>query len=151
MKGRTVCLAHGGRTPRGVASPHFRTGRHSRDLPTRLAVRFEAAEGDPRLLELRGELALLDARIEELLGQLDRGEGDEANDAPLWREIVALIDRRRHLVEAEAQRLALAEEMLTPSEAMTLVATLTAAVRKHVRDPKVLTAIGEDISRILEE
>ncbi len=35
MLGRTVCLAHGGRTPRGVASPHFKHGRHSKQLPFR--------------------------------------------------------------------------------------------------------------------
>lgn len=32
MKERTVCLAHGGRTPRGVASPHLKHGRHSKLL-----------------------------------------------------------------------------------------------------------------------
>lgn len=32
MNERTVCLAHGGRTPRGVASPHLKHGRHSKLL-----------------------------------------------------------------------------------------------------------------------
>ncbi len=35
MKARTVCLAHGGRTPRGVASPHLKHGRYSKALPFR--------------------------------------------------------------------------------------------------------------------
>ncbi len=38
MRGRTVCLAHGGKTPRGTASPHFKTGRYSRSLPGHLAA-----------------------------------------------------------------------------------------------------------------
>lgn len=35
MTSRTVCLAHGGKTPRGVASPHFMHGRYSTALPFR--------------------------------------------------------------------------------------------------------------------
>jgi hypothetical protein len=30
MRGRNVCLAHGGRTPLGFGSPHWKTGLHSR-------------------------------------------------------------------------------------------------------------------------
>lgn len=35
MRGRTVCLAHGGRTPIGISSPHYKTGIHSRYLLVR--------------------------------------------------------------------------------------------------------------------
>lgn len=31
MRGRTVCLAHGGRTPIGMSSPHWKTGIYSRN------------------------------------------------------------------------------------------------------------------------
>src|SRR5215207_4884483 len=68
MRGRTVCLAHGGKTPRGAASPHFTTGRYSRSLPGHLVATYERARADPTL---RDELALVDAIIADLLGPLD--------------------------------------------------------------------------------
>ncbi len=39
MIDRTVCLLHGGKTPRGVASPHFRHGRYSTLLRARPSSR----------------------------------------------------------------------------------------------------------------
>jgi hypothetical protein len=73
--GAAVCRMHGGKTPRGSASIHFRTGRHSKFVPARLAAKYRDAAQDPELLSLRGELALLDARMAELLGRVDTGEG----------------------------------------------------------------------------
>jgi len=67
---------HGGKTPRGSASIHFRTGRHSKFIPARLAAKYRDATKDPELLSLRSELALLDARTAELLGRVDTGESE---------------------------------------------------------------------------
>jgi hypothetical protein len=74
--GAAVCRMHGGKTPKGSASTHFRTGRHSTFVPTRLAAKYRDATKDPELLSLRSELALLDARIAELLGRVDTGESE---------------------------------------------------------------------------
>jgi hypothetical protein len=63
VTGRNVCYHHGGRTPRGTASPHFQHGRYSRDLPTRVAARYEEAKADTELVSLRQEIALVDVRI----------------------------------------------------------------------------------------
>lgn len=65
------CAMHGGKTPRGVDSPHTKHGRYSKDLPTRLAGRFEQAIKDAELIQLNREAALLDTRIGELLEQID--------------------------------------------------------------------------------
>src|SRR5215218_5374034 len=67
------CKNHGGLTPAGIASPHFQHGRYSRVIP-RVAARLAAAAADPNYLELRQEIALVDARLGELLGRLDDGE-----------------------------------------------------------------------------
>jgi hypothetical protein len=74
--GAAVCRMHGGKTPRGSASIHFRTGRHSKFIPARLAAKYRDATKDPELLSLRSELALLDARTAELLGRVDTGESE---------------------------------------------------------------------------
>jgi hypothetical protein len=80
--GYAVCHIHGGKTPRGAASPHYKTGRYSRDLPTRLAARYQEAQEDPELLNLRSEIALTDALLTELITKLDTGES-----GGLWRAL----------------------------------------------------------------
>lgn len=74
LPGSTKCRIHGGATPRGLASPHLTHGRYSKDLPTRLASRYAEALADTELLSLRDDVALVDARIAELLTRIDKGE-----------------------------------------------------------------------------
>jgi hypothetical protein len=71
IKGRERCRLHGGLTPMGVASPHFKHGRYSKELLTRLQPTYEQALNDPELLDLTNSIALYEARIRELL---ERGE-----------------------------------------------------------------------------
>ena len=63
------CNLHGGKTPIGAALPQFKTGRYSKYLPARLAERYHEAERDPELLSLRSELALVQARLAELISK----------------------------------------------------------------------------------
>jgi hypothetical protein len=79
------CRRHGGKTPSGIASPVFKTGRYSKYLPGRLQARYAEAEGDGELLELRGEIALIDARLADLLHRVDTGES-----GALWAKVRAL-------------------------------------------------------------
>ncbi len=74
MKGKDVCYHHGGKSPTGAGSPHFRHGRRSKDLPARLSERYEEALSDSAYIELRDEVALLDARVGDVLSRVDRGE-----------------------------------------------------------------------------
>jgi hypothetical protein len=68
------CNLHGGKSLKGAASPQFKTGRHSKYLPTRLRERYQEALDDPELIALNDEIALIDARLAELLGRIDSGE-----------------------------------------------------------------------------
>jgi hypothetical protein len=74
VTGSSKCRMHGGVTPFGPASPHFRTGRYSRFLPARLVARYREGELDPELLSLRQEIALVDACLTDLLARVDTGE-----------------------------------------------------------------------------
>src|SRR5215216_2176358 len=76
------CRMHGGRSPRGLAHPSFKTGRFSRSIPSRLSHSYEEALADPRKLELDNELALLICRNEELLATLHSGES-----SALWKRL----------------------------------------------------------------
>lgn len=71
---RTKCKHHGGASPRGPASPHWRTGRWSKSLPSRYRAAYFRATQSRDLLTMREQIALLDARVDELLGQLSRSE-----------------------------------------------------------------------------
>lgn len=75
---------HGGKTPGGPALPQFRTGRYSKYLPQRLLERYRQAARDGDLLALREDLALLDARLADVLQRVDTGESGQR-----WRAVQA--------------------------------------------------------------
>lgn len=73
-----------------VASPTFKTGRYSKDLPTRLQSTYEAAISDGQLLVLRDEIALLEARLGELIQRIDTGEA-----GAVWKGLKAALEEYR--------------------------------------------------------
>src|SRR5829696_9207702 len=75
MHGRHLCATHGVKTPRGLAAPNWRHGRYSKALPVGLQAAYERARTNPELIALRDELALLDTRLEQLIGGLAHGDG----------------------------------------------------------------------------
>lgn len=149
MRGRNVCLAHGGKTPRGAASPHFKTGRYSRSLPGHLVAAYEKALNDPKLLSLRDELALTDAMISELLRQLD--DDSDAKYRRVFRQIMPLIEQRRRLVESEVRHIVLAREMLTAEEAMSLLHAVVEIVIRYLPELKDRQAIAEEIHALIND
>jgi len=149
MRGRTVCLAHGGRTPRGVASPHFKTGRHSRSLPGRLVSAYEKSRSDPRLLSLREEIALVDAMICEVLEDLGTNPTDTQKRRG-FRRIRALVNERRRLVESEVEHIVLARQTLTVDEAMSLMRSIAEVIKRHLPDPSVQASILEEIMGLID-
>lgn len=76
------CYHHGGSSKSGTALPQTTHGRYSKDLPTRLGERFLASRSDPDLLNLNAEIALIDARLGDLLRRVDSGESGE-----LWKAL----------------------------------------------------------------
>lgn len=82
MHGRTVCYMHGGKSLRGIASRTLKSGRYSKDLPTRLAARYQESQADPDLLNLHSEISLTDAFVLDALKGLDTGESGR-----LWQSL----------------------------------------------------------------
>jgi galactokinase len=64
-----------------MASATYKTGKYSKYMPERLLERYHQAEKDKRLLELRDEIALVDARLTDLLIRVDTGEA-----GALWEQ-----------------------------------------------------------------
>lgn len=100
------CRVHGGATPAGVASPHYRHGRRQRwrrALAGQRALleRYEEALADEQRLELANEIALTDAMISLAIERLSTGESGS-----LWADLVAAREefRRAQRLKREAKR-----------------------------------------------
>lgn len=183
------CRIHGGKSPKGAAVNTFKDGRYSKYMPIRLLEKYQQSLDDPELLNMRSEIALVDARLSDLLKRADTGEagtlwekarkanleiqkavhdenygrmlvmaleldrliGDGLADHEMWYEIQSLIDQRRKVVEAEQKRLVAMQQMVTAEQAMALVAGLLSAVKQHVSDRTVLTAVQAEFIRLINQ
>ena len=67
------CKFHGGKSLKGSASPRFVSGRWSKYMPLHLLEKYHEAAQDTELLAVRQDIAMLDARIADLLGRVDTG------------------------------------------------------------------------------
>lgn len=105
------CRIHGGKSLIGQASGTFQTGRYSKLLPARLAARYQEAKTDVDLLALRDEIALLDARMGDVLGTVDTGESSK-----IWKELQA--------VNGELQAAVLAKDNPRVTKAVRSLSTL---------------------------
>lgn len=75
---------HGGRSLVGPALPGWIDGRRSKYLPKRLLADYHASLNDPEKLALDAELAVIDARMNDVLSRVDSGESSR-----LWGELRA--------------------------------------------------------------
>jgi hypothetical protein len=66
-----------------VAHPNFKHGRYAKDLPTSLAARAAEAAANPRLLSLSDDIAVTEARLAALFGEVEQGVS--------WDEVVAAL------------------------------------------------------------
>ena len=78
------CRMHGGRSLFGPAAAGYKHGRYSKVLPARMQQSYQEAAGDDDLLALRAEIALIDARIQDVLKRVDSGESGK-----VWQDAQA--------------------------------------------------------------
>ena len=81
------CKMHGGKSLSGIASGTFVTGRYSKVLPKRLLDRYHEGLADRDLMALTDEIAVVNARLGELIGELDSG-----GQAEKWEAITMGLD-----------------------------------------------------------
>ena len=82
------CRMHGGSTPYGVASPHFKTGRYSKYLGRHRESYEQLIADESKLLDLREHIAALDAVAQRA------AERAAALDTPDFRnDVRKLVDR----------------------------------------------------------
>lgn len=68
------CRLHGGKTPKGIASPHWKHGRYSKYLPQGILDRYQAFANDPETLSLESEIAIIDTRLSMLFERWRDGD-----------------------------------------------------------------------------
>lgn len=91
ITGRKVCRHHGGKSLAGPAHPNWVDGGRSHVLPKRLMADYQASLADSDKLVLNKEIALIDARMADLLRRVDSGESGQlwALLRQTWREYEA--------------------------------------------------------------
>lgn len=95
--GGTVCAMHGGKTPRGMASPHTVHGRYSKHLKGGILKTYRETIADPEILALDSEIALLAGRLADLLERIAGGGPGPRELAAAWAEL----DRARQSKDAQ--------------------------------------------------
>lgn len=93
------CRIHGGKSLNGLAHPSTTHGRYSKHLPTRYLARYNEARDDARLLEFRDDLALLDARLCDVMEQVGNSESGE-----LWKRCKEALRSHDKAKEEEARK-----------------------------------------------
>ncbi len=136
IKGRIRCRFHGGtNTGRiGIASSRFKTGKTSKYLPDRLISQFKNSKVDQNLLELRYEVALVDARIVELTSELDK-KGNVVHFKDIKRSVKKL---KREVAKGA-----------DPNALILVLDSIEDSLNAEVKNSAVWKDIGEQIDRRL--
>lgn len=147
-KGRLVCRMHGGATPRGMDSPHYKHGMKTRDryMSKELALRYNAAATDPNLMSLEMNVALIETRMREILPSVGvAGKSDRSK----WNEIIGLIEAQRRIIDTIGKQQIRAQEALTLDRASVLFTALARAVTRNVADKASLERVLADFQTIV--
>jgi hypothetical protein len=143
------CKMHGGKTPRGICSPHFKDGKRSRYLAHvtgTLRDAYTAAMSDPRLLELTADVALLTGRVVALL---NKGRDDPTAVDAVWAELPRLLALRGKLTLMETERAAATQALLPVSAVVEFGNIVLRAAHAIITDADVLARFQERVVALL--
>jgi hypothetical protein len=128
VTGSTVCYHHGGKTPRGADSPHFKTGIYSSYASARIKDKIgHYIEADP--FDLTNELALTRALLADYLQRFD-GIPLDASSIDL---MTILVDRVRKTVETIVK--IRNDSALTAAEVTYLASRIVGLLDRYIDDP----------------
>ncbi len=133
VNGKGVCHIHGGKTPSGIASPHFKNGRYSKVIPRNLAQLYTEALDDPDPLSLTDDVRLLRTLAAKHLKTMNAGDGH-----PAW-------------IEAHKACKALADSIRFGTDASKLLDNLAAlenVIKPHYRATKAEGKVVDLINRV---
>lgn len=123
------CRFHGGRSPSGPANGQWKDGRRSKFMPKQLADRFLEGLRDKQLMQLRQDVALVEALLTGLTASL---KGNRLPSAEMERRIANLVDQRRRLIEAETRRLDALQQSVTLAQFLVTMRVVAEIIREYV-------------------
>ena len=130
------CKLHGGSSLKGKAHPLYKHGKYSKVLPDRLSDHYEELLSDHRLLELKDDIALISAMINEALEDLR----DNFNTSAVYfRQIMRLIKDLTSVIKLCGDSI--------PKDVVDLVSSLNSAIK----DAYGMQSKREEILRMLDE
>lgn len=150
VKGSDKCRVHGGVSRRGIAHPAFRNGKHSKYLPKRLAERYASFLQNDNFLSLREDIALLDARIAELLESLDNRGGNSTFFQRLLDGVKRIDEaerRRKKALQITQEQERKAELEKATADFLEAIDDITATVRAGAKE----WATWRDILQVVEQ
>lgn len=139
--GSKRCKFHGGMTPKGIDSPHFKHGKRSKYAKEQVIQRIKRFKNDQDARDLRDELAIL-------RGVLDSYIDASNENAPILsdesvRTIVSIIDKIEKVVSA----LKVIEEgqTFTIKNVNNVLLQVVKIIKVRVKDPKTRSIIANDL------
>jgi hypothetical protein len=134
------CRVHGGATPAGVASPHFKHGRRSKYFPKDLRAKFNDAYADHEYASLRNDLSMLEVKVCELLGRLDK-------DSPVpWSAVKEAVSgiRKAETDEQMEESVSLLERLTDQGNAAAISQEKTWRQLRELAQERVRAAVAEN-------
>lgn len=139
VTGSTKCRVHGGKTPKGANSVHFKHGRYSAHVSKAIQDKLALADDNP--LDLLPELDVQRALFADYLSRFkDTGGKLAADDINMLMQWLTDIGR---MVERIAKQRN--EDALTGAELTFLAARIADVVCKYIHDPIQQQAFIADI------
>lgn|SRR5574337_88324 len=139
MHGSTKCYHHGGATPRGAKSPHFKTGLYSKYASHEVGDKIEEyLAADP--FDLTHELALTRALLADYLSRFQEHMpmGLDSIDG-----MTVLVDRIRKTVETIVK--IRNDSALTAAEVTFLASRIVGLLDKYIDDPAKREACQQEL------
>lgn len=144
MANKRRCRLHGGATPSGPESTHYKHGRYALVFRGKLAEKFAHASADEEPLDLLPELAvqrsLLAQYVEVVSGKRTVRAGDVKNVSALAEDVV-----RTAATIAKVRN----DTALTIAEVRFIQAGMMRLLEKYVTDPDRQRNFIEELSRLV--
>lgn len=149
VTGRDLCYHHGGKNPRGVDSPRFKTGRYSEVYREDLRARYEALVSDPDLLSTREEIAAVVVRLDALLERW-QDAGTPSKEDRAWGQIDRALHTLAKLREVELKREEKLNAFMSLDQLRAFMLVLGRSVQEQITSGKsgqvLIEAIHRDIN-----
>lgn len=146
--GRERCRLHGGLTPRGPDSVHWKhgngaKGKARRELPN-LAVLYQESLCDPELMRFRHDAALYEALRRQITNRLTL---DRPVSAAAQKRLIDLGEAIRRIKESEYRRIQILQQMVPLEQHRRALAATGAIVSEVIQERMALALAAIDAGK----